>query len=406
MKCVCDTGYEGPDCSLRTCPRHPDPIESSGIVNTNIQKISFASTISQTKFMPGTYDSLMSGKASFVITIEDDMGDLWTTESITFYYRNNCVPSDAESLTEIGILTVGTTWCYSHPSMVDEINLFDEITNSFNEDKATLADRVNSTLRGLPEKAAKDVNVWMEYTDSVGAKIGSNINIGYTPKAVRYPARKITSSVNGRVGGSGYTQFHMSQKTRFPDFSNSEVPSLQSAMECGNSMLQYLPPFDKATLESNKIEVFEGLCLYISSTAYFNKLTVHFRIPKHIETQTAGNLLTAAELSLPDIQGMSAGVYHDPTSSAASILSTGSTVAYRKSADGALNDLINVPLVTIEDVGLNRNWEDNFDGLGELKFAPLATYECSKRGICDTGRGICKCFKGSAGPACQYLEDK
>jgi len=66
MKCQCDAGYTGPDCSLRTCPQGPDPVKHSDKVTTSLQKIAWGSLAYNQEFqkMPGAFNTIVSGPAT------------------------------------------------------------------------------------------------------------------------------------------------------------------------------------------------------------------------------------------------------------------------------------------------------------------------------------------------------
>merc|ERR1719261_642156 len=64
MKCECDKGYSGPDCSIRQCPQGPDPVAHS--------------------------DKVTSGPVYFTVTVTDDYGDEWTTNTLSINYITTC----------------------------------------------------------------------------------------------------------------------------------------------------------------------------------------------------------------------------------------------------------------------------------------------------------------------------
>merc|ERR1719261_1313596 len=64
MKCECDKGYSGPDCSIRQCPQGPDPVAHS--------------------------DKVTSGPVYFTVTVTDDYGDEWTTNTLSIHYITTC----------------------------------------------------------------------------------------------------------------------------------------------------------------------------------------------------------------------------------------------------------------------------------------------------------------------------
>merc|ERR1712072_241349 len=63
---------------------------------------------------------------------------------------------------------------------------------------------------------------------------------------------------------------------------------------------------------------------------------------------------------------------------------------------------------------LIREWNDPGRATETIEYNPIEEYPCngapagdycSGRGVCDTGNGICQCFQGFTGPACEEVAD-
>lgn len=69
---------------------------------------------------------------------------------------------------------------------------------------------------------------------------------------------------------------------------------------------------------------------------------------------------------------------------------------------GAAADLIDGPLVVVDDVQSDRTWNgDDGDVIFEFTDRNIRDLDvCSKRGVCDYSTGLCKCFSGYSGVRC------
>merc|ERR1719261_2415399 len=186
MKCECDKGYSGPDCSIRQCPQGPDPVAHSDKVTTSLQKIAFGAFTYKSAFLQeeDSFDKVMSGPVYFTVTVTDDYGDEWTTNTLSIHYITTC----HTGVTDIDcrskpVFNPATTGCpvTGDPATADKSSTYDstdyacarnygymEENNAAGFDwyaKNTIADDLNVSLQGLPNGAVKEPYVWMWYTD-------------------------------------------------------------------------------------------------------------------------------------------------------------------------------------------------------------------------------------------------
>merc|ERR1719390_87841 len=170
----------------RQCPQGPDPVAHSDKVTTSLQKIAFGAFSYQNEFLQGedSFDKVLSGPVYFTVTVTDDYGDEWTTNTLSIHYITTC----HTGVTDIDcrskpVFNPATTGCpvTGDPATADKSSTYDstdyacarnygymEENNAAGFDwyaKNTIADDLNVSLQGLPNGAVKEPYVWMWYTD-------------------------------------------------------------------------------------------------------------------------------------------------------------------------------------------------------------------------------------------------
>jgi len=387
MKCRCDAGYDGPDCSLRLCPVGPDPVEHADQVTTSLQKIAWgAFELDTTSTDRTTHSGAFNGPVYFTITAQDDFGDEWTTKSLSIDY--SVVHDDANNflysqpVPSTGFLGTGLA-----------ADIYDFYVNT------NIADDVNASVQALPNDAVADAYVWMEYhnleddtdTNSMWVQAPPTWQIGVdAPAFAAEPALSYPFSTDSNAAtpyqpesGSGITKYWGSSRTRFPDFTNSEFA------ECGQVTQQTADGADMGA---------EGLCIFISSS---NKVTTNYVVTYNtnptvfVQTSATVNSTYAAQT----MTGYSTSIERSAVATG-DVKTSDLDPNYIVLSQGTYIDGTEIPVVTVEEVGHHRYWDVNIDGYPEQSYTGFNVDECSRRGLCDYESGECQCFSGYTGVAC------
>lgn len=381
MKCKCDAGYDGPDCSLRLCPVGPDPVEHADKVATSLQKISWgAFQLDVASTDRTTHSGAFNGPVYFTITAEDDFGDSWTTKSLSIDYQSE----------------MGDFFITSQPVLPTSFlggansDIYDFFLHT------NVADDVNASVQALPNNAVADAYVWMEYHNLQNRPevwnhltaprwvAGDDAPEFELEPSLRYPqsTEPLSATDFQPQSGSGITKYWQSTWSRFPDFTNSEFA------ECGQVTQQEASSEDMGA---------EGLCIFISST---NKVSNNY-----VVTYNTNPMVTVND-GVVNTTYMARTMTGYSTSIQRSAMSTGSASDgdnvhnYVVLSEGTYIDGSMIPVVTVEEVGEHRYWDTYVDGYPKRGYTGFNADECSRRGLCDYESGECQCFSGYTGVAC------
>jgi len=191
MKCECDKGYSGPDCSIRQCPVGPDPVKHSDKVTTSLQKITFGAFTYEKEYLTGNadaFDKILSGPVYFTVTVTDDFGDEWTTNTLSIEYATSCQTKNMQACRSKPVFNkkavsanakadVSAETVYAAANYQADRNYGYAVRSdpqSFDwYSTNTIADDLNISLQGLPNGAVKEPYVWMWYTDNSQNFIGT-----------------------------------------------------------------------------------------------------------------------------------------------------------------------------------------------------------------------------------------
>jgi len=389
MKCRCDAGYDGPDCSLRLCPVGPDPVQHADKVTTSLQKISWgAFELDTTSATRSTHNGAFNGPLYFTITANDDFGDAWTTKSISIDYVSTYDPVNNK--------------IHSQPVPSSDFlgGLGGDIYDFYFH--TNVADDVNASVRALPNDAVADAYVWMQYhnlaLDAVTSPMWSfappTWEVGVAAPnlaaadALRYPFSTDPNSATGfqLESGSGITRYWESASTRFPDFTNSEFA------ECGQVM------FTEDAAAGQMDFAAEGLCIFISTS---NSVSENFVVTYNTNPTITVTDATAVDTSYrgETITGYSTSIQRTAAATGSAALGIDVSLTVLE-AGTMIDDVTPIPIVTVEEVGEHRYWDVNIDGYPKLSYTGFVTDECSRRGLCDYESGECQCFSGYTGVAC------
>ena len=105
MRCTCDEGYEGPDCSKRSCPAGVDPMYAGVYTNVRYSNFTFiVYTMASSNTLYGTYQ----------IVLYDFFGHPWLSKAIT--YGDSCLQV-IKALEAIPnhVVPYGTVLCQENP---------------------------------------------------------------------------------------------------------------------------------------------------------------------------------------------------------------------------------------------------------------------------------------------------
>jgi hypothetical protein len=145
--CDCDARWTGASCSLRVCPQGVDPVETSNVDTSRLQRIAFKTfgplDWDDDEFDMGVYPF---GDVKFTLTATDEYGDEWTTELMTVKY--DAFHTESQSVAHV----------YFLPRLLTK----GELVGKHN--RRHVSETVEDALEALPHRSMGDVSVIEVYT--------------------------------------------------------------------------------------------------------------------------------------------------------------------------------------------------------------------------------------------------
>jgi len=428
MTCECDAGYTGPDCSLRQCPSGADPVKHSDKVTTSLQKITWGTIGYEGTFFEqdDSFDKVMNGPVYFTVTVSDEYGDEWTTNTLSIEYATTCDTAQADGATDydacmsmpifnpiddraaaqlndLGAGTLNADFA-ADPQAADGGDSFLPKSNAGIDwySTSTIADELNNSLQALPNGAVKDPKTWMWYvrsnplvskttaficgktTGCPGALTDATTLLSMRENDIKYPEDQAD-------GYEGLTIYWNSPASRYPDFA-SEGHLDKKWWDCGridgredqnNDGLYTGTDSDTTqtttTAVSGRVSVdgtgavksTEGLCLYISSgnsitTASENyKVTYSYNSKIMVDLTDDDSSWYYGQLQVGSSFSVETILEQD-NGEVEMVFSTVDGNGIPMDGSGLID--ADVPLVTVEEVGKYRYWDVNIDGYPEQTY--------------------------------------
>lgn len=96
LGCVCDPGYEGPDCSERTCKYGADPLYYDDVATVRVPNVTF---MAYTKYA----STAATIQGTYAIIVTDNAGKAWQT--VPLDYRAECADIVIGGVTYVGVIS-------------------------------------------------------------------------------------------------------------------------------------------------------------------------------------------------------------------------------------------------------------------------------------------------------------
>ena len=364
--CVCDTGYGGIDCSLRSCPRGDDPLTQTrptcGNHDCRDEVQSFSVDGSQ-NVRPGTY--------YFIFT--DYNGLTYKTDE--FALTTGSCTTTSPSVTGCPAGDYGNTLSPLYGTILPAQARANEAA-------------VKSALESLPNNVTGVVRVSTssDYVGGVSAKTQLRMSITFTGKSGNVPELTL-----------GWTGTSNSATLRAFVFQPGQ-PMQVLPKGTANS----LPTFVAATAYRFIVSVVpQDQALFGDPSYWTSALSTSTTMPANPAASDVADLVVAALNSIPAIK-LSYGSPFVRDGNVFAICATPTTAASCEVRIAMPDKQFGENTMTVSlVVGAAAPVPVSLVTANDVKDGTKEHATCSNRGLCDYTSGLCQCFTGHTGVACE-----